>query len=31
MALLHTPLADIDEKQPQRLIDAKAPESRDIE
>ena len=31
MALLHIPLADIDERQLKRLIDAKASESRDIE
>ncbi len=31
MALLHIPLADLDERQLKRLIDAKASESRDIE
>lgn len=31
MALLHIPLSEIDERQLQRLIDGRAPESRDID
>ncbi len=31
MALLHIPIADIDERQLQRLIDGRAPESREID
>jgi hypothetical protein len=31
VALLHIPLSEIDERQLQRLIDGRAPESRDID